>query len=128
MDEALSKIVKYYKDFKMCFYARERQYQCYSMYYRSLFTRLNNYGCSDNSIKELKNFFNDLKQPDRMDTNAKARRYYEKCIQFEVRYNKLFYKKHNFEVVSNDQRNEKMKEMYEVQRDHHYVGWGGGDW
>ena len=83
------------------------------MYDRSLFLKLNNYGYSDESIEEVKDYIVNLKLPDKIDTNAKAKRYEEKWSQFEVRDNKLFYKKINLEVVPNDKRDEKMKELYE---------------
>ena len=83
------------------------------MYDKSLFLKLNNYGYSDESVTEVKDYLINLKLPDKVDTNAKGRRYYEKWNQFEIRDDKLFYKKLNLEVVPDDKRNEKMKELYE---------------
>ena len=83
------------------------------MYDKSLFLKLNNYGYSDESIIEVKDYLINLKLPDKVDTNAKGRRYYEKWNQFEIRDDKLFYKKFDLEVVPDDKRNEKMKELYE---------------
>ena len=48
------------------------------MYDKSLFLKLNNYGYSDESITEVKDYLINLKLPDKVDTNAKGRRYYEK--------------------------------------------------
>ena len=70
------------------------------MYDRSLFLKLNNYGYSDESIEEVKDYIINMKLPDKIDTNAKAKRYEEKWKQFEIRDNKLFYKKLNLEVVA----------------------------
>ena len=86
------------------------------MYDKSLFLKLNNYGYSDESITEVKDYLINLKLPDKVDTNVKGRRYYEKWNQFEIRDDKLFYKKLNLEVVPNNERNEKMKEIYENNR------------
>ena len=83
------------------------------MYDRSLFLKLNNYGYSDESITEVKDYLINLKLPDKVNTNVKGRRYNEKWNQFEIRDDKLFYKKLNLEVVPNNERNEKMKELYE---------------
>ena len=83
------------------------------MYDRSLFLKLNNYGYSNESIIEVKDYLMNLRLPEKVDTNAKGRRYYEKWNQFEIRDDKLFYKKLNLEVVPNNERNEKMKELYE---------------
>ena len=69
------------------------------MYDRSLFLKLNNYGYSDQSITEVKDYLMNLKLPDKVDTNAKAIRYNEQWSQFEIRDNKLFYKKIDLEVV-----------------------------
>ena len=41
------------------------------MYDRSLFLKLNNYGYSDESITEVKDYLINLKLPDKVDTNAK---------------------------------------------------------
>ena len=51
-----------------------------------------------------------MKFPDKINTN---KRYNEKWSQFEIRDNKLFYKKLNLEVVPDEERDEKMKEIYE---------------
>ena len=83
------------------------------MYDRSLFLKLNNYGYSDNSIEEVKDCIINMILPDKINTNSKAKRYDEKWRQFEIRDNKLIYKKLNLEVVPNDKREEKMKELYE---------------
>ena len=83
------------------------------MYDKSLFLKLNNYGYSDKSVIEVKDYLINLKLPDKADTNAKGRRYYEKWNQFEIRDDKLFYKKLNLEVIPDDKRDEKMKELYE---------------
>ena len=83
------------------------------MYDRSTFLKLNNYGYSDEDIEEVKNYLTNRELPDKIDTNVKAKRYNEKWIQFEIRHDKLFYKKLNLEVVPNNERNEKMKELYE---------------
>ena len=61
------------------------------MYDKSLFLKLNNYGYSDESITEVKDYLINLKLPEKIDANAKARRYYEKWNQFEIRDSKLFY-------------------------------------
>ena len=42
------------------------------MYDRSLFLKFNNYGYSDDSIEEIKDCINNLKLPDKIDTNVKA--------------------------------------------------------
>ena len=80
---------------------------------KSLFLKLNNYGYSDESINEVKDYLINLKFEERIDTNAKGRRYYEKWNQFEIRDDKLFYKKFDLEIVPDDKRDEKMKELYE---------------
>ena len=41
------------------------------MYDRSLFLKLNNYGYSDESIIEVKDYLLNLKMPDKVDTNVK---------------------------------------------------------
>ena len=43
---------------------------------KSLFLKLNNYGYSDESITEVKDYLINLKLPEKIDTNAKGRRYY----------------------------------------------------
>ena len=48
------------------------------MYDRSLFLKLNNYGYKDESVEEVKDYIVNLKLPDKIDTNAKAKRYNEK--------------------------------------------------
>ena len=53
--------------------------------------------------------------PEKIDSNAKAERYHDKWSQFEIRNDNLFHKKHDLEVVSNEKRNEKIKELYEDQ-------------
>ena len=83
------------------------------MYDRSLFLKLNNYGYSDEDIEEVKNYLTNQELPNKIDTNVKAKRYDEKWNQFEIRDNKLFYKKLDLEVVPNNERNEKMKDLYE---------------
>ena len=83
------------------------------MYDKSLFLKLNKYRYSDESITEVKDYLLNLKLPEKVDTNAKGRRYYEKWRQFEIKDDKLFYKKFDLEVVPNNERNEKMKELYE---------------
>ena len=47
------------------------------MYDRSLFLKLNNYGYTDESIEEVKDYIVNLKLPDKINTNAKAKRYEE---------------------------------------------------
>ena len=81
----------------------------------SLFLKLNNYGYSDQSIDEVKEHIIDRKMPEKIDSNAKAERYHDKWSQFEIRNDNLFHKKHNLEVVPNEKRNEKIKELYEDQ-------------
>ena len=75
--------------------------------------KLDKYGFSDEDIEEVKNYLTNRDLPDEVDTNAKAKRYNEKWSQFEIRDDKLFYKKLNLEVVPNDERIEIMKELYE---------------
>ena len=75
--------------------------------------KLNKYGFSDEDIEEVKNYLTNRDLPDKVDTNAKAKKYNEKWSQFEIRDDKLFYKKLNLEVVPNDERIEIMKELYE---------------
>ena len=60
------------------------------MYDRSLFLKLNNYGYSDESITEVKDYLMNLRLPEKVDTNAKAKRYNQKWNQFEIREDKLF--------------------------------------
>ena len=66
---------------------------------KSLFLKLNNYGYSDESITEVKDYLINLKLPEKIDTNAKGRRYYEKWNQFEIKDDKLFYKKFDLEEI-----------------------------
>ena len=63
------------------------------MYDRSTFLKLNNYGYSDEDMEEVKNYLTNRELPDKINTNVKAKRYDEKWNQFEIRDNKLFYKK-----------------------------------
>ena len=72
------------------------------MFHKSIFLNLNNYGYSDESIIEVKDYLMNLKSPEKVDTNAKGRRYSEKWNQFEIRNDKLFYKKFDLEVVPDD--------------------------
>ena len=83
------------------------------MYDKSLFLKLNNYGYADENIEEIKNYLTTNEVPEKVNTNAKVKRYQEKWNQFELRDGKLFYKKMNLEVVPNDQKEDKMKEIYE---------------
>ena len=83
------------------------------MYDRSTFLKLNNYGYSDEDLEDVKNYLTNRELPDKINTNVKAKRYDQKWIQFEIRDDKLFYKKLDLEVVPNNERNEKMKELYE---------------
>ena len=83
------------------------------MYDRSTFLKLNNYGYSDEDLEEVKKYLTNRELPEKINTNVKAKRYDEKWGQFEIRDDKLFYKKLNLEVVRNNERNEKMKELYE---------------
>ena len=69
------------------------------MYDRSLFLKLNNYGFTDGDIEEVINYLTNRELPNKVDTNAKAIRYNEQWSQFEIRDNKLFYKKIDLEVV-----------------------------
>ena len=62
------------------------------MYDKSIFLKLNKYRYSDESITEVKDYLINLKLPEKIDANAKARRYYEKWNQFEIRGSKLFNK------------------------------------
>ena len=80
------------------------------MYDKSLFLKLNNYGFSDQSIEEIKNYLTTNEIPEKVNTNAKVKRYEEKWNQFELRDGKLFYKKINLEVVPNNEKEDKMKE------------------
>ena len=43
------------------------------MYDKSLFLKLNNYGYSDESIIEVKDYLINLKLPEKVETNAKAK-------------------------------------------------------
>ena len=84
------------------------------MYERSLILKLNNYGYNDKQIEEVKDFLKDRNQiPEHLDTNAKMQRFYDKWSQFMIKDDKLFYKKLNLEVIPDDERESKMKEMYE---------------
>ena len=84
------------------------------MYERSLILKLNNYGYNDKQIEEVKDFLKDRNQiPGHLDTNAKMKRFYDKWSQFMIKEDKLFYKKLNLEVISDDERESKMKELYE---------------
>ena len=84
------------------------------MYERSLILKLNNYGYNDKQIEEVKGFLKDRNQiPDHLDTNAKMKRFYDKWSQFMIKDDKLFYKKLNLEVIPDDERESKMKELYE---------------
>ena len=84
------------------------------MYERSLILKLNNYGYNDKQIEEVKGFLKDRNQiPDHLDTNAKMKRFYDKWSQFMIKDDKQFYKKLNLEVIPDDERESKMKELYE---------------
>ena len=84
------------------------------MYERTLILILNNYGYNDQQIEEVKEFLKYRNQiPDHLDTNAKMKRFYDKLSQFVIKDDILFYKKINLEVISDDKRESKMKELYE---------------
>ena len=84
------------------------------MYERNLILKLNNYGYDDKQIEEVKEFLKDRNQiPEHLDTNAKMQRFYDKWSQFMITDDKLFYKKLNLEVIPDDERESRMKEMYE---------------
>ena len=51
------------------------------MYDRSLFLKLNNYGYSDESIIEVKDYLMNLRLPEKVDTNAKGRRIFVQIIR-----------------------------------------------
>ena len=85
------------------------------MYERNLILKLNNYGYNDKQIEEVKGFLKDRNQiPEHLDTNAKMKRFYDKWSQFMIKDDKLFYKKLNLEVIPDDERESRMKEMYET--------------
>ena len=76
--------------------------------------KTNNYGYKDQQIEEVKKNLKDRNQiPDHLDTSAKMQRFYKKWSQFMINDDKLFYKKLNLEVIPDDGRKAKMKELYE---------------
>ena len=82
------------------------------MYRRTLILKVNNYGYNDKQIEEVKEFLKDRTQiPEYLDTNAKLIRFNEKWTQFIIKDDKLVYKKLNLEVVPDDEREAKMKEL-----------------
>ena len=88
------------------------------MYDRSIFLKLNNYGYSDEDLEEVKKYLTNRELPDKINTNVKAKRYDEKWGQFEIRDDKLFYKKLNLEVVRNNERNEKDRKSTRLNSSH----------
>lgn len=76
----------------------------------NLILKLNNYGYTNESIDEVIEYLKTNKFPP--DVNNKYR-YSTKWRPFVVRDNKLFYRPLNLEVVRNEDKEAKMKEMYD---------------
>ena len=56
------------------------------MHDRFTFLKLNNYGYSDGDIEEVKYYLTNRELPDKIDTNVKAKKYYEKWKLETINY------------------------------------------
>ena len=79
-----------------------------------LYLKLNNYGFSDKSISDVKNYLDNKTLPISLNTSQKRTRFIEKWSKdWEMRNGKLIYKPLNLTVISDGERNTVLKTIYE---------------
>jgi hypothetical protein len=83
-------------------------------YDADIYLKLNNYGFSDKSIADVKNYLANQTLPISLNTSQKRTRFIEKWSKdWEVRNGKLIYTPLNLTVVSDGERNTVLKGIYE---------------
>jgi IS30 family transposase len=83
-------------------------------YDADIYLKLNNYGFSDKSISDVKNYLATQSLPVSLNTSQKRTRFIQKWSKdWEVRSNKLVYTPLNLTVVPDGERNTVLKSIYE---------------
>ena len=80
---------------------------------RYIFKKLNNYDYSTEGINNIINYINNKIIPSELTTNYKKSLFEKRFKDFIIKDSKLYYKPLDLEVITDDQKQTKLKELYD---------------